>query len=184
VSGCHGAWFGCPCSGPATPAERQVGWAFQLQDPRIIFVLLAAGDAIGLQSCRLCSSCPMSISVNKADPRKTAPPRILLDRRRSPPLSATPCTGPFMPCLAPQLILPRRLPLLVIFAGLWPSAWLCPSCLLAFVPAIRNRLPNPGPWLDSFSQGRGGADVSHQHRPESVAARPPRFGTDAPIPGR
>ena len=38
---------------------------------------------------------------------------------------------------------------LVIFAGLGVGLAL-PFLLIAFVPAIRSRLPKPGPWLDSF----------------------------------
>jgi thiol:disulfide interchange protein len=62
---------------------------------------------------------------------------------------ATPCTGPFMgAALGAALVLPPAAAILV-FAGLGLGLAL-PFLLLGFVPALRRRLPRPGPWMDRF----------------------------------
>ena len=62
---------------------------------------------------------------------------------------ATPCTGPFMgAAMGAALILPTAASL-AVFAGLGLGLAL-PFLLLGFVPALRRRLPKPGPWMARF----------------------------------
>jgi thiol:disulfide interchange protein len=62
---------------------------------------------------------------------------------------ATPCTGPFMgAALGAALMLPTAAAL-AVFAGLGLGLAL-PFLLLGLVPALRRRLPRPGPWLARF----------------------------------
>jgi thiol:disulfide interchange protein len=62
---------------------------------------------------------------------------------------ATPCTGPFMgAALGAALVLPTMVSL-AIFAGLGLGLAL-PFLLLGFLPALRRRLPKPGPWMARF----------------------------------
>jgi thiol:disulfide interchange protein len=59
---------------------------------------------------------------------------------------AAPCTGPFMAtALGVALILPPPAAL-GVFAGLGLGLAL-PFLLLAYVPALRRRIPRPGPWM-------------------------------------
>ncbi|MFN3452555.1 MAG: protein-disulfide reductase DsbD family protein, partial [Sphingorhabdus sp.] len=64
---------------------------------------------------------------------------------------ATPCTGPFMAAaMGAALLLPTGLALL-IFAGLGFGLAL-PFLAIAFIPALRKRMPRPGAWMVRFRQ--------------------------------
>jgi thiol:disulfide interchange protein len=123
-----------------------VGWAFQLQDPRIIFVLLALVTAIGLNLAGLFELPNLNFG-NKLTKKDGAAGSFWTGALAA--FVATPCTGPFMAAALGATIVLPPIAALVIFAGLGVGLAL-PFLLLAFVPAIRNRLPKPGPWLDGF----------------------------------
>ncbi|WP_417592412.1 protein-disulfide reductase DsbD family protein [Parasphingorhabdus sp.] len=123
-----------------------VGWAFQLQDPRIIFVLLALVTAIGLNLAGL-FELPNVNFGNKLTGKDGAAGSFWTGALAA--FVATPCTGPFMAAALGATIVLPPVAALVIFAGLGVGLAL-PFLLIAFVPAIRSRLPKPGPWLDSF----------------------------------
>ena len=62
---------------------------------------------------------------------------------------ATPCTGPFMAAaMGAALVLPSAQALL-LFGGLGLGLAL-PYLALAYIPALRKRLPKPGNWLSIF----------------------------------
>lgn len=64
---------------------------------------------------------------------------------------ATPCTGPFMgAAMGAALVLPLAAAL-AVFAGLGLGLAL-PFLLLAYIPALRTRLPRPGPWMGRFQK--------------------------------
>jgi thiol:disulfide interchange protein len=116
-----------------------VGWAFQLQDPRVIGVLLLL---------------VVGIALNLAGLFELPTPRFAGGSGASGAFAtgalaafvATPCTGPFMgAALGAALVLPTAAALLV-FAGLGLGIAL-PFLLLGFVPALRRRLPRPGAWM-------------------------------------
>lgn len=123
-----------------------VGWAFQLQDPRIIFVLLALVTAIGLNLAGL-FELPNINFGNKLARKDGAAGSFWTGALAA--FVATPCTGPFMAAALGATIVLPPIAALVIFAGLGVGLAL-PFLLIAFVPAIRSRLPKPGPWLDGF----------------------------------
>ena len=123
-----------------------VGWAFQLQDPRIIFVLLALVTAIGLNLAGLFELPNLNVG-NKLSKKDGATGSFWTGALAA--FVATPCTGPFMAAALGATIVLPPIAALVIFAGLGVGLAL-PFLLIAFVPAIRNRLPKPGPWLDGF----------------------------------
>ena len=59
---------------------------------------------------------------------------------------ATPCTGPFMAAAMGAALLLPLVAALAVFAGLGLGLAL-PFLLLAYVPALRRRLPKPGAWM-------------------------------------
>jgi thiol:disulfide interchange protein DsbD len=62
---------------------------------------------------------------------------------------AAPCTAPFMgPALGWALTQPA-VAALVVFAALG-IGFAAPFVLVAFAPALLDRLPNPGPWMEVF----------------------------------
>lgn len=123
-----------------------VGWAFQLQDPKIIFVLLALVTAIGFNLAGL-FELPNVNFGNKLAQKDGAAGSFWTGALAA--FVATPCTGPFMAAALGATIVLPPIAALIIFAGLGVGLAL-PFLLIAFVPAIRNRLPKPGAWLDSF----------------------------------
>src|SRR5262249_12921484 len=64
---------------------------------------------------------------------------------------ATPCAGPFLgAALGTALLLPP-VGSVAVFAALGLGLAL-PFLLLAFIPALRGRLPKPGPWMDKLKR--------------------------------
>ncbi|HEX8383706.1 MAG TPA: thioredoxin family protein [Sphingomonas sp.] len=119
-----------------------VGWAFQLQDPRVIVVLLALSVAIALNLSGLWEVPSVSVAT-KGGPGGAFATGVLAA------VVATPCTGPFMgAALGAALVLPWYAALL-IFGGLGLGLAL-PFLLIGFVPALRRRLPKPGAWMERF----------------------------------
>lgn len=113
------------------------GWAFQLQDPRTILLLLLLATAITLNLLGLFK---LPVLGGEASPRGGLATGALAA------FVATPCAGPFMgAALGTALLLPPAGALLV-FAGLGLGLAL-PFLALAYVPALRRRLPRPGPWM-------------------------------------
>lgn len=119
-----------------------VGWAFQLQDPRAIVVLLLLSVAIALNLAGL-FEVPM--------------PRFAGEGGRAGAFAtgalaafvATPCTGPFMgAALGAALVLPAAAAL-AVFAGLGLGLAL-PFLAIGYIPALRRRLPKPGGWMETF----------------------------------
>ena len=125
---------------------QEVGWAFQLQSPGFVLFLLllmvgVTANLAGLFELR-------GFEVGHALTRR---PGLIGSFWTGvlAALVATPCTGPFMAAaLGAALLLPTLLAL-TLFALLGLGIAL-PFLLIAFVPALRNRLPKPGPWLLTF----------------------------------
>lgn len=126
-------------------AGSEIGWAFQLQDPRVIAFLLLLVTAIALNLAGLFE---INLTTGSLGQSVTARGDTLgsFATGALAAFIATPCTGPFMAgALGAALILPPVAGLLV-FAGLGLGLAL-PFLLIGFVPALRRRLPKPGPWM-------------------------------------
>ena len=122
------------------------GWAFQLQDPRVILSLLLLITAIALNLAGL-FELPALTGGGRLAERRGLSGAFWTGALAA--FVATPCTGPFMgAALGAALVLPT-LVALAIFAGLGFGLAL-PFLLLGFVPALRRHLPKPGAWMDQF----------------------------------
>ncbi len=120
-----------------------VGWAFQLQDPRVVMLLLLLTVAISLNLAGV-FEVPVPGFVNRTGSAGGAFVTGALAA-----FVATPCTGPFMAAsLGAALVLPWPAAL-AVFAGLGLGLAL-PFLLLGYVPALRKRLPRPGAWMDTL----------------------------------
>ena len=114
-----------------------VGWAFQLQDPRTLLVLLLLVTAITLNLLRVFD---LPVLAGEARPAGSFGTGALAA------FVATPCAGPFLGvALGAALLLPTAGAILV-FAALGFGLAI-PFLLIAFVPALRRKLPKPGPWM-------------------------------------
>lgn len=130
-------------------AGTQVGWAFQLQDPRVIVVLTLLTAAIGFNLAGLFELGTFGTGARLADQGGVAG---AFWTGALAAFVATPCSGPFMAtALGVALVLPP-FAALGVFAGLGLGIAL-PFLVLGYVPVLRRRLPRPGPWMQGVRHG-------------------------------
>jgi DsbC/DsbD-like thiol-disulfide interchange protein/cytochrome c biogenesis protein CcdA len=123
-------------------AGNEAGWAFQLQDPRTIMLLLLLAVAI---TANLLGLFELPVLGGRAQPAGSFGTGVLAA------FVATPCAGPFLgAALGTALLLPIA-GSVAVFAALGLGLAL-PFVVLAFVPALRNKLPRPGPWMDRLKR--------------------------------
>ncbi len=123
-----------------------IGWAFQLQEPRVILLLLLLVTAIALNLAHVFHL--RGFGGGEALAGKDGAAGSFWTGVLAA-FVATPCTGPFMAAaLGAALVLPVAAAM-AIFAGLGLGLAL-PFLLIGFVPALRRRMPKPGPWMARF----------------------------------
>lgn len=120
------------------------GWAFQLQEPRIVLILLLLVTAIALNLAGLFRLPGLSVESRGGTASAFAAGALAA-------FVATPCTGPFLfAALGATLVLPTA-GSLIVFGGLGLGLAL-PFLLLAFIPALRRLLPKPGRWMERLQR--------------------------------
>ena len=123
-------------------AGAQAGWAFQLQDPRTIMLLMLLAVAV---TANLLGLFELPVLGGRAQPAGSFGTGVLAA------FVATPCAGPFLgAALGTALLLPPA-GSLAVFAALGLGLAL-PFVAVAFVPALRTKLPKPGPWMDRLKR--------------------------------
>ena len=136
-----GAVVGTGLLGAALLAFRAggsaAGWAFQLQDPRTIVVLLLLATAIALNLLRMFE---LPVLGGEARPTGQLRDRRAGRLRRDAVRGAVPWRGAGHRPAAAR----GGRGVGVCCARAWAGL---PFVILAFVPALRERLPRPGPWM-------------------------------------
>jgi len=122
-------------------AGQEVGWAFQLQEPATIVLLLALTIAI---TANLAGVFEMTLPVGIGRHGGGAFMTGMLAA-----FVATPCTGPFMAAAMGAALLLPPLQAMVLFGALGLGLAF-PFLLIGFVPLVRKALPAPGPWMVRF----------------------------------
>ena len=113
------------------------GWAFQLQDPRTTLLLMLLAAAITLNLVGLFRLPVIGGDTNPSGSIATGALASFV---------ATPCAGPFLgAALGTALLLPA-VGSIAVFAVLGLGLAL-PFVAVAFIPALRERLPKPGAWM-------------------------------------
>ena len=122
------------------------GWAFQLQDARVIAALMLLVLAIGLNLAGL-FELPVIAAGSGLASKGGAAGAFWTGALAA--FVATPCAGPFLGvALGAALLLPAPAAM-AVFGGLGLGLAL-PFLLLGFIPALRSRLPRPGAWMDTM----------------------------------
>ncbi|HEX7852419.1 MAG TPA: thioredoxin family protein [Sphingobium sp.] len=122
-------------------AGTSVGWAFQLQDNRVIALLLVLTVAITANLAGAFALPALDGGRQDKGARGAFFTGVLAA------FVATPCTGPFMAAaMGAAILMPAPLAL-AIFAGLGLGL-ASPFLALSFIPALRRRLPKPGMWME------------------------------------
>ena len=128
-------------------AGNEVGWAFQLQEPAVVAVLLLLAVAITANLLGLFELAVPGFSRAGAAPANGALGAFATGLLAA--FVATPCTGPFMAAaMGAALLLPTPWAL-ALFAALGLGIAL-PFLAIAFVPALRRLMPRPGAWMATF----------------------------------
>jgi thiol:disulfide interchange protein len=123
-------------------AGAEAGWAFQLQDPRTIMLLALLAVAI---TANLLGLFELPVLGGRAQPAGSFATGALAA------FVATPCAGPFLgAALGTALLLPPA-GSVAVFAALGLGLAF-PFLLVAFIPALRSKLPKPGPWMDRLKR--------------------------------
>ncbi len=122
---------------------EQIGWAFQLQEPLVVAVLFLLAAAITANFLGLFEIPGMAIAGGAGSRGGSFATGLLAA------FVATPCTGPFMALALGAALVLNPLEGFAIFTMLGVGLAL-PFLLIGFVPALRRRLPRPGPWMARF----------------------------------
>ena len=129
---------------------EQLGWGFQLQEPRFV-----AGVALLLFAMALSFSGVWEFGgrIAGAGQRLTEGhgARASLFTGALAVVVASPCTAPFMGTALGWALSQPAPAALAVFAALGLGL-AAPMLLLGFVPALARVLPRPGPWMDGFRQ--------------------------------
>jgi thiol:disulfide interchange protein DsbD len=129
-------------------AGGEIGWGFQLQNPAVVAALALIMLAVALN---LSGVFEMGTSLQGVG-SGLATRRGLTGAVFTGVLAvvvAAPCTAPFMgPAIGWALTQPPAATL-VVFLGL-AVGFAAPFVAVAFMPALINRLPRPGAWMDTF----------------------------------
>jgi DsbC/DsbD-like thiol-disulfide interchange protein/cytochrome c biogenesis protein CcdA len=121
---------------------QEVGWAFQLQEPLVVASLMLLATALTANFLGLFEFAVPGFA--RAGSAKGAFATGLLAA-----FVATPCTGPFMAAAMGAALLLPVAPALALFAALGLGIAL-PFLAIAFLPALRRRMPRPGGWMVTF----------------------------------
>ena len=146
-----GVMLACMGLGAAMLALRaagtQVGWAFQLQDPGVVALLLLLAVAITANFAGFYELPGLSIESGSGTAKGGWIGAFGTGLLAA--FVATPCTGPFMAAaVGAALVLPAWAAM-AVFAALGFGLAL-PFLLLGFIPALRRLLPRPGAWMERF----------------------------------
>jgi thiol:disulfide interchange protein DsbD len=131
-------------------AGLALGWGFQLQQPVVVAALALVVFALGLSLSGLWYA---NIGIGQRG-------STLMQRSGASGdfftgvlavVLATPCTAPFMGAALAYAFTGPALGGLLVFAMLGLGLAL-PFLLVGFVPALAQRLPRPGAWMETFKQ--------------------------------
>ncbi len=131
---------------------EQLGWGFQLQDPRfvlfMVFLIFAIGlnlsgvFEIGMGATALAGKVEQGSSEGYT---KSFLSGVLAT------LIATPCTAPFMGAAIGAALTIPPIQSLLIFTSVG-AGMATPYVLLSCFPGLLRFMPRPGPWMETFKQ--------------------------------
>ncbi|MDB4454363.1 protein-disulfide reductase DsbD family protein [bacterium] len=129
-------------------AGEQIGWGFQFQEPKFVAFMLLVMFVFGLNLSGLfeigTSLTGAGSDVDDKGYKGSFFSGILAV------LVATPCTGPFMGA-ALSFAVSKPIYAFPIFTALAVGLAL-PYVLLSWYPVLVEKLPRPGPWMETFKQ--------------------------------
>jgi thiol:disulfide interchange protein len=126
----------------------QLGWGFQLQDPPVVALLALLMLAIGLNLSGVFEIGSSLQGVGSGLAGQGGLAGAFFTGVLAVVVAA-PCTAPFMGSALGWALTQPPLAALTVFAALG-IGFAAPFVAVAFAPALLNRLPRPGPWMETF----------------------------------
>ncbi len=120
----------------------EIGWAFQLQEPGVVAALLLLTVAITANFLGI-------FEFTVPEFASAGSPQGAFATGLLAAFVATPCTGPFMAAAMGAALLLPVWTAMALFVSLGLGIAL-PFLAVAFIPALRRRLPRPGAWMATF----------------------------------
>lgn len=131
-------------------AGLALGWGFQLQQPGVIAALALVMVAIGLSLSGVVSFGASLAGAGQSLTEKSGPAGDFFTGVLAV-VVASPCTAPFMGTALAFAFAASPAAAMGVFVFLGLGLAL-PFLLIGFVPALANRLPRPGAWMDTFKR--------------------------------
>lgn len=129
---------------------EQLGWGFQLQEPRFVAAVALLLFAMALSFSGVWELGGRIAGVGQRLTEGHGA-RASLFTGALAVVVASPCTAPFMGTALGWALAQPAPAALAVFAALGLGL-AAPMLLLGFVPALARALPRPGPWMDGFRQ--------------------------------
>ena len=127
-----------------------IGWGFQLQSPLLIAALAYLFFVLGLSMSGLLNIGTRWMNAGQSLTQKSGLGGSFFTGVLAA-LVASPCTAPFMGAALGFALTQSALVCLVIFAALGVGMAL-PLLLLCYLPALAQRLPQPGAWMENLKE--------------------------------
>lgn len=131
-------------------AGPEVGWGYQLQSPPVVALLAFLMVAIGLNFLGLFEFGTSLTRLGRVGADQSGYRSSFLTGILAV-IVATPCTAPFMGSAIGAALVRPPLEGLAVFAGLG-LGMATPYMVLSTWPALLDRLPRPGPWMETLRQ--------------------------------
>jgi len=129
---------------------REIGWGFQLQDPRIVGFLALVLFAVGLNLLGVFEIGGSFQNTGQALTQKNGLSGSFFTGVLAV-IVATPCTAPFMAPAIGFAFTQPAISTIAIFMALG-LGFALPFLLIAYVPALSKMLPKPGNWMVTFKE--------------------------------
>lgn len=134
----------------ARKGGEAVGWGFQLQSPGLIAALAYLFFVMGLSMSGLIHFGGSLMGAGQRLTQKSGLSGSFFTGVLAA-VVASPCTAPFMGAALGFALTQPPLVCIAVFAALGFGMAL-PLLLLCYLPALANRLPKPGAWMDNLKQ--------------------------------
>jgi thiol:disulfide interchange protein DsbD len=134
----------------ARKGGEAVGWGFQLQSPSLIAALTYLFFVMGLSMSGLINFGSSLMGAGQQLTQKSGLSGSFFTGVLAA-VVASPCTAPFMGAALGFALTQPPVICIAIFAALGFGMAL-PLLLLCYLPALANRLPKPGLWMDNLKQ--------------------------------
>jgi thiol:disulfide interchange protein DsbD len=131
-------------------AGAAVGWGFQLQEPRFVALLAYLFFVMGLSLSGLIELGAGFMGMGSQLAERGGYSGSFFTGVLAT-VVASPCTAPFMGTALGFAVTQPAPVALAIFAALG-SGMAAPMLLLSYSKTLRQRMPKPGPWMDTFKQ--------------------------------